>query len=75
MGGTLITERELVSIFLLSIFTLRIYAKCWIIVFQFELEKETDKGFDGFGHFIMLIFTFLTIQIKKTYKTLVLCYD
>lgn len=50
MGGTLITERELVSVFLLSIFTFWIYAIYWIIAFQFELKKETDEGFDGLGH-------------------------
>ncbi|MFK5883606.1 MAG: DUF4234 domain-containing protein [Candidatus Izemoplasma sp.] len=51
------TERGLVAIILLSIFTLGIYALYWMIVFQIELKKETDEGFNGFGHFLMLFFT------------------
>ena len=51
-------NRGLVSMILLTIFTLGIYSLIWTILFQTELKEKTGEGFGGFGHFLMLLFTF-----------------
>jgi len=61
------TNRGLVAVLLLSIFTFGIYAIYWMVVFQIELKKETGEGFDGFAHFLMLIFTFGIYSIYWQY--------
>lgn len=63
------TNRGLVAVALLSIFTLGIYAIYWMVVFQIELKKETGDGFDGLGHFLMLIFTFGIYAIYWNYAS------
>jgi len=51
------TQRSILAMILLSIFTLGIYMLYWFIVFQVELKKQTGDGFGGFAHFLMSIFT------------------
>lgn len=49
------------SIFLMIVFTIitcGIYMFYWYIAFQVELKRQTNEGFGGLGHFLMLLFTF-----------------
>jgi len=49
------------SIFLMIVFTIitgGIYMLYWYIAFQVELKRQTNEGFGGLGHFLMLICTF-----------------
>ncbi len=51
-------KRNIFLMILFTFLTLGIYMLVWNISFQVELKKQTGKGFGGFGHFLMLIFTF-----------------
>jgi len=51
-------RRSIGVMVLLFLITFGIYPIIWIIKFQMELKAKTGDGFGGFGHFLMLIFTF-----------------
>lgn len=61
------TKRSVLGMVLLTIITLGIYMLYWVIVFQVELKKQTNEGFDGLGHFLMLFFTFGIYSIYWQY--------
>ncbi len=60
-------KRSLVSMIILTIITFGIYALVWTIMFQDELKKETNEGFDGVIHFILILFTFGIYYIYWNY--------
>lgn len=60
-------KRSIILMILFSIITACIYMIYWICSFQNQLKKETGDGFGGFGHFLMLIFTFGIYSIYWQY--------
>ena len=61
-------ERSLVSMILLSIFTLGIYSIYWYCSFQNQLKEQTGEGYGGLGHILASIFTLGIYSIVWSYK-------
>jgi hypothetical protein len=61
------TKRTLGMMIILFLLTFGIYPLYWVIKFQVELKRETNEGFGGLGHFLMLIFTFGVYAIYWQY--------
>jgi len=60
-------NRSIGTMVILTIVTLGFYILYWNIVFQSELKEKTGEGFGGFGHLVMLFFTFGIYSIYWQY--------
>lgn len=51
-------KRSLVTMILLTLVTLGIYAIYWYWDFQAQLKQKTGEGFGGFSHLLVTLVTF-----------------